>query len=139
MHLNRDHQSKTTARERIRILLSEMTPMLLDIISQTIATQPDLCVAGKVRRNENLLEAMKRTNADVLIAGNSAAGREQYDELLRQRPRLKVLEIAGNDGQGLLYEMHPRHVSLGQMSPVSLLDVIRASASPTSTSGAQPR
>lgn len=135
MDPNKGRHPQTIARERIRILLCEMAPMLHDIINQTIATQSDLCIAAKVTRKESLLEAVVRTNAGVLIASDVTARPEQYEELLRKRPHLKVLEITAKDGHGVLYEMHPRRVPLGQMSPVALLDIIRKSAWPTSSSG----
>jgi DNA-binding NarL/FixJ family response regulator len=135
--VSRNPHPKTIVHEQIRILLCEMTPMFFDIISETIATQADLHVAGNVKKNEDLLEAADRTSANVLIISDIATRREQYEELLHERPRLKVLEIASNDGHGLLYEMRPQRVALGEMSATSLLDVIRASACSTSDSGAR--
>jgi hypothetical protein len=139
MRLNESPHSKVIVCERIRILVSEMTPMLLEIVTRTIATQPDLYISGKVGRGECLLRAAERTDADIFIASAGAATREQYEELLHERPRLKVLEIVSNDGHGLLYEMHPRRVPLGEISLVILMDVIRASARPPPTSSAHPR
>jgi DNA-binding NarL/FixJ family response regulator len=138
MRLNNDPPSKVIVCKRIRILLSEMTPMLLDIVTQTIATQPDLSIIGKVGRNEDLPEAVERTKPDVIVTSDRIARREQYAKLLHERPRLKVLEIVRNKGYGILYEMHPRRVPLGELSPMSLLDVIRASARPNSGPGPRP-
>jgi hypothetical protein len=108
-----------------------MPSMLLDIITDAIAPQPDMDVVDHGATAATLLEAAERTDADVIIlARNGAATTEDYDELLYGRRHLKVIEIFGEGRYGSLYELRPRRLSLGEMSPSQLVDVIRGSAAP---------
>jgi hypothetical protein len=103
--------------------------MLHDIITDTIAPQPDMDIVGKGRAEMDLLAAAEQTNADiVIIARGVAAEANDYDELLRRHCRLKVLEIFAEGRYGSLCEMQPRRVALGEMSPPRLLEAIRGSA-----------
>jgi DNA-binding NarL/FixJ family response regulator len=113
---------------RIRILLWKMPPMLLDIISDTIAPQPDMDIVGKGRMEEDLLDAAEQTNADIIIIARSKASEHKdYDELLYRHCRIKVLEILDKGRYGSLFEMRPCRVALGEMSPLRLLEAIRGS------------
>jgi chemotaxis response regulator CheB len=114
--------------KRIRILLWGMPSMLLDIISDAIAPHPDMDIVGKGAKAATLFEAAERTNADVVIlVRKGVAENEGYDELLYRHSRLKVIEISGEGHYGSLYELRPRHLPLGEMSPPRLVDAIRES------------
>jgi DNA-binding NarL/FixJ family response regulator len=120
--------SNETFVNRIRILLWKMPPMLLDIITDTIAPQPDMDIVGKGRMERDLLDAAEQTNADIIITARSTASEyKDYDELLYRHCRVKVLEILDEGRSGSLCEMHPRRVALGEMSPLRLLEAIRGS------------
>jgi DNA-binding NarL/FixJ family response regulator len=121
--------SNETFVNRIRILLWKMPPMLLDIITDTIAPQPDMDIVAKGRIEMDLLDAAEQTNADIVITARSAATEyKDYDELLYRHCRIKVLEILDEGRYGSLCEMRPRRVALGEMSPLRLLEAIRGSA-----------
>jgi DNA-binding NarL/FixJ family response regulator len=114
---------------RIRILLWEMPPMLLDIITDTIAPQPDMDIVQEDKSGMNLVDAAEQTNADIVITTRDAGGdSKDYDELLYRHGRIKVLEIFAEGRFGWLREMRPRRVALGEMSPPRLLQAIRESA-----------
>jgi hypothetical protein len=102
--------------------------MLLDIITDAIAPQPDMDIVGKGRMEKDLLDAVEQTNADIVITARSTATEYQdYDELLYEHCRIKVLEILDEGRCGSLCEMRPRRVPLGEMSPLRLLEAIRGS------------
>jgi hypothetical protein len=100
--------------------------MLVDIITDTIAPQPDMDVVGKDTMEKDLLDAAELTNADIIITARSTATEyKDYDELLYRHCRIKVLEILDEGRYGSLCEMRPRRVALGEMSPLRLLEAIR--------------
>lgn len=104
--------------------------MLLNIITDTLAPQPDMDIVGEDPMAASLLDAAERSNADVVILARHGEGDGGYDELLYGCSRLKVIEIFGEGRYGSLHELRPRRVPLGEMSPPRLVDVIRAAASP---------
>jgi hypothetical protein len=109
--------------------------MLLDIITDTIALQPDMAIVGQDAKTASLAETAESTNPDIIILTRStAAADEDFDELLYRRAHLKVLEIF-DKGYGSLHELRPRHVELGEMSPPRLVEVIRESVASRTESG----
>jgi DNA-binding NarL/FixJ family response regulator len=114
--------------KRIRILLSDLPPMLMDIIGNIVATQSDMDIVGTVAAGRSLLRAADRSRADVVVLARHDSGEGQHDELLYAHCRLKVIEIGGEGRQGSLYELRPSRLSLGEMSPAVLLRAIRTPA-----------
>lgn len=100
--------------------------MLLDIVANIVAAQPDLdIVAGPVGET-NLRRAVECGNADVVILSRKTPLNGEYDDVLYSRAHLKVIAIEGEGRRGSLYELRPHRVPLGEMSPTRLLDAIRA-------------
>src|SRR5262245_47612795 len=113
-----------------------MPPMLLSIITDTIAAQRDLDIVGRFGRALGLVETAERIDADVVVVARTGADNPaEYDELLYRHSRLKVIEIFGEGRYGTLYELHRRHLPLGEMSPPQLVDAIRAAVSGTARAG----
>jgi len=107
-----------------RIVLVNLPRMLREIIEDVVAAAPDLDVVETVERPTGLIAVVDGAKADFLIAGDDAL--EDVGVLLRERPRLKVLAVAGDGRQTFLYELRPQEVSLGEVSPQNLLEAIRA-------------
>jgi hypothetical protein len=123
--------------QRIRILLARMPKMLADILSHLVTSEPDMVVAGWLEAEENLLAAVRRARATVLLVGQEADDeREKYAPLFFRRPRLKVVVVAGDGRTGALYELRPERVPLGEMSAASLRNAIRGR--PLPPAGALP-
>jgi hypothetical protein len=109
--------------------------MLLDILSNIVASEPDMVVAGWVKDDEDLLAATRRARASVILVGRAAEDeQEKYASLLRARPKLKVVAIAGDGKTSLLYELRPQRVPLGEISADALRKAIRGR--PQSTTNA---
>jgi hypothetical protein len=103
-----------------------MPKMLLDILSHMVVSELDMVVAGRVEDDEDLLAATRRTRANVVLVGQTVEDeREKYASLLLRRPKLKVVVIAGDGSTGLLYELRPKRVPLGEMSADALRKAIR--------------
>jgi hypothetical protein len=100
--------------------------MLLDIVSHVVASAPGMVVAGRVGDNEDLLAAIRRARANVILVGQAAEdGQGKYASLLLARPKLKVVSIAGDGNIGWLYELRCKRIPLGEISADTLRKAIR--------------
>lgn len=115
---------------RIRILVAQMPRMLLDIVDSIVGTEPDMVIEGDYAADGDVRSAVRRADVDVLITGDGSAAldSEPWRALLYEHPGLKVLVLEQSDGTAVLYEMRPQRTSLGEISPSSLVDAIRAAA-----------
>jgi hypothetical protein len=57
--------------KRIRILLSEMAPMLLDIVANIVAAQPDMDIVEGVESETDLLKAVEFSDEELPCRGSS--------------------------------------------------------------------
>jgi DNA-binding NarL/FixJ family response regulator len=109
----------------IRVLLAEMPRMLIDIIKDITASHEEIDVIGEVADLNDLTRTAIRTRADVIVVGDAVGGsQDDYHELLRRRPALKILAITADGRRGFLHELQPMVVPLGELSPRSLIDAI---------------
>lgn len=110
----------------IRIVLWDMPPLLLEMLRDAIAPQGDMEVVGATADEPNLGALLESTEVDVVVVKRDGAlKRNAVDELLYRRPRLRIFEIVDGGRRGLLHEMRPRRVALGEISPQRLIDAIR--------------
>jgi DNA-binding NarL/FixJ family response regulator len=110
----------------IRVLLAEIPRILTDIIKDITASHEDIDVIGERAGFDDLTQTAIRTQADVVVVGKAnGSGDDDYCELLRRRPRLKILAISADGRRGFLHELQPRVIPLGELSPNSLIDAIR--------------
>jgi DNA-binding NarL/FixJ family response regulator len=113
---------------RIRVLLWGMPAMLVNIIADTISSQQDMDVVSGADATASLADAAAQANADVVIlVRNGEHERAHYRDLLYAHSRLKVIEISGEGRYGALYELRPRRIALGELSPPRLIDAVRTS------------
>lgn len=118
----------------IRVLLADMPRMMRDIIRDITSSHKDIDVIAELAHRDELTKTAIRTRADVVVVGKAAGdGHEDYRDLLRKRPRLKILAISADGRRGFLHELQPRVVPLGEVSPDSLIEAIRGSAASHST------
>jgi hypothetical protein len=105
--------------EQIRIVLVDMPRLLRDIV-RTAATDERLRVVREYERPVDLLEAVERDGARVVVAGAATHGVEGVGRLLTAHPEVKVLAI-GEDGRDTaLWELRPHQRRLGELSPAAL-------------------
>jgi hypothetical protein len=110
----------------IRVVVGDLTGMLSDIVIETLETAPDIAVA--VAAGEMSAVALaEETGADVAILGGDseglpAAGRE----LFWRRPWMNVLTLRGDGSEAFLYQVRPSERPLGEISPQTLLEAVRA-------------
>jgi DNA-binding NarL/FixJ family response regulator len=117
--------------DRKRNVLVNLPRILRDIIEGVLEHEPDMEVVGEFRKRTELLDAVDETGADFVITGAEDADVAGVRSLLRARPDVKVLAVGEDGRQTLLYELRPRMVRLGEISPQTLLEAIRAAARAT--------
>jgi hypothetical protein len=112
-----------------RIVVIGMSRMLREIVLETISSAPDLEVAREYERPVELSTAIRRDRPDVLVAGADVLDDGEIERALDEAPRLKVLGLADDGRQLLLYELAPQRFELGQASPQRLLELLRGGRS----------
>jgi DNA-binding NarL/FixJ family response regulator len=115
--------------ERTRILLVDLPRLLREIVLGSVVDEADLEVVDHVSRVEVLEDAARRHDVDVVVIGSDDP--ELALRLLDLRPRLKVLAVGGEGLDTRLYELRPWRVLLGDVSPRTLVEAIRAAAGAT--------
>jgi hypothetical protein len=105
-----------------------MPRMLGDILGQIVVSMPDMTLVDRIVDGKDLLAAVRLTRANVVIVGQGADDeQETYAPLLYRRPRLRIIAVAGDGSIGLLYELLPQRIALGEMSADALGNAIRGS------------
>jgi DNA-binding NarL/FixJ family response regulator len=110
---------------RIRVLVAEVSGVLRDIIDTMLAAQPDIeIVAGGAQ--SSAVRVMLVEDPDVVVIGlGDNDPPEAIEELFRRYPQARVLGIAGDGRHAYMHELRPHRVSLGELSPEQLVQVIR--------------
>jgi|ERR1043166_6469970 hypothetical protein len=105
-----------------------MPPLLLEMLRDAIAKQPDMEIADARASADDLTALVERVGADILVLKRDRpTKRDGYNAALFRRPHLRILEIVDQGRRGLLYELRPARIALGEISPQRLLDAIRSS------------
>jgi DNA-binding NarL/FixJ family response regulator len=110
--------------DQTKILLVDMPRMLRDIVRAVAAQDPALQIVGEVSWETDLTATAYLYDAAVIVAGARAKSRSEIGELLEARPRTRVLTIAADGAQSILYRLSPEAVALGDLSPARLLEAI---------------
>lgn len=100
-----------------------MPRMLLDIVGATLKAQPDMEVVEADPATGSVLHSADRSRPDVVIIG--ADEPDLACALVMSFPTLKVLAVTGSDSEASLYELRPRRVQLGPVTPRTLVEEIR--------------
>ncbi len=100
--------------------------MLRDVFKQVMSDQPDMEVVGELTDPMALLLAARQTQAEVVIVGLENSELPGIcSHLLSEYPHIKVLGVTADGRRAFLYELRPRKVPIGEVSPLGLLDAIR--------------
>ena len=98
---------------------------MTDILEHAVAKDPELAVVGMID-DANLAAAARRTRADVLVMVQKAPDeRHSLSQLLRSRPRMKVLTIVASGDSGALYELRPHRTFVADITAETLSEAIR--------------
>jgi hypothetical protein len=100
--------------------------MQREILAESLAA-PDIEIADGSGEPADLIEAAERSGAEFVIAGAGRFAPDEVSALLNLHPGVKVLALSESGRQGLLYELRPHRVPIGDLSPDALLATIRGS------------
>lgn len=115
--------------KKIRIILADMPAMLVDIIAEIIALEPDLTFVDSISDSTELKTAVRRARADVVITQSLGDELAAHSAALLSTGRpLKIIAITDQARQGLLCELRPHCEPLGPLSAEGLVAAIRTAA-----------
>lgn len=113
----------------IRVLIGDAPTMLRDILEQAISSEPDMEVIPEPVVAPPA--AVQLQSPDVVVVGLSdSESAEGARALLARWPHSHLLIITARGQRVLRYELTPRGVDLGEMSPAQLAEAIRAAVRP---------
>ena len=113
----------------IRVLIRAAPTMLRDILEQAISSQPDMVVVLEPAMPDPQPADAAPPHVVVVNVSDSDPA-EGARELLSRWPDSHALMIAEHGHQVLKYDLQPRRVDLGDMSPEQLVQAIRAATWP---------
>lgn len=122
----RPESVKKKPLEPIRIVLIDMPQLLRGIVRGILADQSDLAVVAEIESTDSIDEAVVRHQAQFVIVGVNGQAPESLRLAFERRPRLRALAIESDGRESFLYELQPRRLALGEISPDALLHAIRA-------------
>jgi hypothetical protein len=112
--------------ERIRLVLIDMSPLLREIVRETVAREPDLDVVAEHDADVDVRTAVEGDDVDFVIVGSEATARAGVRALVGAELGVRALELHSDGKESVLYELRPHRVPLGEISPETLLRTIRA-------------
>lgn len=107
-----------------RVLLLGMPTMLRQILRRIAADTPGLDVVAELPDADLDSPEVLITEPDVVIAEADRVSEDAVTSLLRHRHAVRILGISDDGRHGILYEMRPHRVLLGELAPAMLVAVI---------------
>lgn len=114
---------------RISVILSELPPVLEQIVRGALREASDLEVVGRVDDSSELLRHHLLSETDVVVIALVASALPQaYADALRRHPLLRIIAVARDGRTVTRYELRPSALPLGELSRESLVDAVRDAA-----------
>jgi hypothetical protein len=108
-----------------RVLLLDLPEMLAELVRRVVARDAGLEVVANVTE-EQAPEAVARTHPDfVIVGGNRRTPPPSCRAVFDSQPHLRVLALAGNGSEGVLWQLSPHWQELGDLSSDALLREMR--------------
>ena len=114
-----------------RILLASMPAMLMEMIAQIIAREPEFVVVGAIAECPDLASAVRRSHANLVIVGQLSLAEANVQAVLSSSYPAKILTITENGQCATLHELRPHREMLVNISAASLVAAIRAAIGPS--------
>jgi DNA-binding NarL/FixJ family response regulator len=109
--------------------LFDLPLLSADMVEEVVGAQVDMAVVGRAAKPAALLELVRESGADLVIAGFETAELPvDLCRLLTVVPLVKVLGIETAVGVSHIYRMRPHHSCLGDVSPTEIVTAIRRAA-----------
>jgi len=113
-----------------RILLASMPAMLMEMIVQIIAREPEFMIVGEIAECSNLTSAVRHCQADLLIVGESSLAEAEVTAVLSSSYPAKIITIAESGHCATLNELRPHREKLVDVSAARLIAAIRTAIGP---------
>lgn len=108
---------------RTRLLLVDFPRILGEVVTDVLESQDDFEVVDQVDVTA-AAETVERRSVEFVAIGRDDA--ELAGRLLVSCPRLNVLGFIDDGRDAALYELRPRRVLVGELSPESFVALIRS-------------
>jgi chemotaxis response regulator CheB len=91
--------------DKIRVLVANRPRLMRDLVTATVADQPDVEVVGEVGHDGEILELIELKRPDVLILAVEREGTTAglCDRLLERHPHLRILALDPRTNTSLFY------------------------------------
>jgi len=99
--------------------------MMLEMMEAMLASHPEFHLAGHVPEAGDLAAAVRRYRADVLVVMHprDSGPETNVEAVFRQRPE-RIVSIAGNGRDAILYVLRPHDIPLPDLSVETLVAAI---------------
>lgn len=94
----------------IRVLVANRPRLMRDLVSATIADQPDIEIVGEIEDETEIETAVSRTAPDFLIVAFEKRSRLRPDPcnaILQNHPSLRIIAIAPDRDSSMFYWTTP--------------------------------
>jgi hypothetical protein len=108
-----------------------MPTLLRELVKRIVDGAPDCRVVEELPDADLFTPELRATEADFVIVGADEAPEHAIGQLLAVRCELKVLGLSSDGRRALLHELRPHKVPLGELSPGTLLEVMRGGGTST--------
>ena len=108
----------------ITVLARDVPPLVLDLLANAIASEPDMTLESTRAQAATLRRADAGPDVVIMTAAGDVPV-ESVRDVLVEWPRAQVLLIALDGHDCVLYEQRVHSTRLGELSPRELVDAIR--------------
>jgi DNA-binding NarL/FixJ family response regulator len=110
----------------IRVLIRDAPKILRDILDEVVSSEHDMELIHEPTARFPAVVDHSPAPDVVIVGANEAAAGEGARALLARWPRSHILMISERGHRVVLYELLPRSIELGEMSPTQLVQAIRS-------------
>jgi hypothetical protein len=108
----------------IRIAIAALPQLLCDIVAGALSSEPDFELVGEAPEHLGLPRLIHESGAQLAIVACERSEIAELGRLINGSPTT-LLAITDGGRAGVLYELRPREVDLGELSPRALVNAIR--------------
>ena len=109
----------------VRVLIAQLPRLLQDIVDDLLANAPDIEVTESGVPQLRLQASIASQHPHVVILACEEGEVERVSRHALGADRAKVLAMTRGGREAYLFELHPRQIPLGEVSPGTLLGAIR--------------
>jgi chemotaxis response regulator CheB len=108
----------------IRIAIAALPQLLRDIVVDALSSEPDMELVAETPTPGDLGCLVESASPDLAIVACERSELGRLGRLIHGSP-VTLIAITDEGRRGSLYELCPREVDLGELSPRVLVNVIR--------------